>query len=122
MRILQWFVGAMLMMSIGGAAQVRREIARASADFNHDGRPDVLSIEALSPRPVNDRQPWCGAGRKDTGRIDVTVRLSGGTSRTTALNVLFRESSLSFTAGRWSIVVADYNGDGQPDFNLGQYA
>lgn len=122
MRILQWFVGAVLMMSIGGATQARREIARASADFNHDGRPDVLSIAALSTRPVNDRQPWCGAGRKDTGRFDVTVRLGGRESRTTDLNTLFRESSLSFTAGRWSIVVADYNGDGRPDFNLGQYA
>jgi len=109
------------MMSIGGAAQVRREIARASADFNHDGRRDVLSIDALSPRPVTDRQPWCGAGRKDTGQVDVTVRLSGRTSRTTDLNALFRESSLSFTAGPWSIVLADYNGDGRPDFNLGQY-
>jgi hypothetical protein len=121
MRILQWYLVVALTVSGGAAAQPRREIARAIADFDRDGHEDVLSIEALSARPINDRQPWCGAGRKDTGRVDVTVRLGGRNPRTTDLNALFKESSLSFTAGRWPVVVADYNGDGRPDFNLGQY-
>src|SRR5690348_11968214 len=97
MRILRWaaaiaFVASSRVLSQG------REIARTTADLNRDGRPDVISIRSLSPRSVNDRQPWCGAGRKDTGRVDISVTLSGGMYRKTNLNSLLHEPSLSFSA------------------------
>jgi hypothetical protein len=99
-----------------------REIARAIADFNGDGLADTLTIRALSPRSVTDTAAWCGAGVKDTGRFDVVVWVSPHTKTETRLNDFFRGETLAFTAGRWSVVVADYDGDGRVDFNLGQYA
>jgi hypothetical protein len=99
-----------------------REITRLVADLTRDGRVDTLSIRASSARPIDDREAWCNGGAKDTGRFEISVTLSGRTRRRTLLNDLFKESSLSFSAGLWTIVVADYNGDGRPDFNLGQYA
>lgn len=125
MSVLSFAVaGAMTLSPISHAARVQssREIARLVADFNRDRRPDTLSIRALSRRPIRDTSAWCGAGVKDTGRFEAVVRLAGHQEARTLLNDLFGGESLGFTAGRWRIASADYNGDGRPDFNLGQYA
>src|SRR5512140_2889167 len=83
-------VGAMTSSPFNHAvhAQRSREIARLVADFNRDGRPDTLSIRALTRRPIRDTSAWCGAGVKDTGRFEAVVRFAVHQETRTLVNDL----------------------------------
>jgi hypothetical protein len=120
---------AMLSGPLWGAAsgdQPRVTVASVMRDLNADGRPDSLTIELVSGRRYVDEERWCGAGEKYEGEFAVVVSLAGGRTVWHDLRELFGwadspPTTLFFPAKPWSIVLDDYNRDGQVDFNLGQY-
>jgi hypothetical protein len=106
--------------------QSRPVVAKVVRDFNADGRPDALTIELVSGKRYVDEELWCGSGDKYEGEFAVVVTLAGGKTVRHSLRELFGwddspTTTLFFPAKEWPIVLADYNHDGQLDFNLGQY-
>ena len=111
--------------------QVRRlgpvTVTTIQRDLNGDGKPDRISIELVAGRKYDDQTLWCGNGRKYEGRFDLCVEIAGKSPVRTNLNRLMfpgekDEEPLFFRSEPWQIQFADYNHDGQIDFNLGQYA
>lgn len=107
-------------------------ISRTAIDIDRIGTTDTVKIELRSGRLVRDGKNWCGAGLKYVGTFELEVHLDGRVE-SFSLNKLFHtDSELWFRASpyeaglpeqpvSWSILFDDYNGDGQPDFTLGQY-
>ena len=121
-------VQAVLSAPLWGATpdhQAHTTVAEALRDFDADGRPDTLAIELVSGKRYVDDDGWCGAGDKYEGEFAVVVKLAGGRTIRHSLRELFGRndspSTLFFPAKEWPIAFADYNRDGQVDFNLGQY-
>jgi hypothetical protein len=84
-----------------------------------------LSIVMRSGRAVNDTDAWCGAGKYLEGEFHVRVRRRGGPAVETPLAPLFEATAqepMRLPAGRWTLVVRDYSGNGRPEFTRGQYA
>jgi hypothetical protein len=80
-------------------------------DLNGDQRLDHIALEMLAPTPEG-----MAPGPFLHGRCRVAVTLAGRAPVYTDLGVLY------LLPGSWSLVFADYNGDGQLDFNLGTMA
>ena len=91
-------------------------VASAVHDFDRDGRRDTLALVMLEGRRYDDTTAWCGAGEKFEGRFSLRVSLAGGDSARRMLR-----DFVFFRAGDRRIALGDYNGDGNTDFNLGQY-
>jgi len=101
-------------------------VAQAVADLDGDGRPDTVALRMVSGRRYVDERPWCGMSVGGTpkyeGRFVLRVTLAGRAPVDTDLNALFGErGDLWFQGAGWPIVLRDYNGDGRPEFSLGQY-
>ena len=106
----------------GAGSQV---IAKVRADLDGDGAAETLEVVMLSGRRELDAEPWCGAGDMWRGRFELRVRRGGRVLDRRAFGPLFwppdgQGEEITFWAPL-RIVLADYNGDGRPDFNLGQY-
>ncbi len=102
-------------------------IGRAAADFDHDGRADELSLLWLEGRHFDDEDLWCGMGEKFEGKFAFRVAFADGRVVDTPLEAMGPDLS----EGIWfrscdkdrphAIVTADYNHNGNIDFNVGQY-
>lgn len=103
--------------SPAGAQSSEEVLARTVGDFDGNGAPDTLAVVMLQGRSFDDPEPWCGGGEKHEGEFEIRVRMAGGATTSRALR-----SYAFFRSGEWSISLDDYNHDGRPDFNLGQYA
>lgn len=99
----------------GGAKEAPVVLTEARRDLDGDGRADRLAVRMREGRRYEDTEPWCGRGEKHEGELALRVELARGPRSTVPLGEGF------FRAGAWSVVFADYNGDGRPDFNLGRY-
>ncbi len=95
----------------------------AHYDFDHDGAQDLLSLVWVDGDFEDDLEPWCGAGEKYFGRFVLRVEFANGKSVDTPLEALKPEWDFFFCTEirPWPIVLADYNHDGQADFNLVAY-
>jgi hypothetical protein len=100
-------------------------VTEATRDLNGDGKPDRISIWLTRGKKHDDTELWEGAGEKYEGLFTVRVEMAGRSAVTNDLNRLFfpkMDGRMFFWSAKpWQIVFADYNHDGQPDFNLGQY-
>ncbi|MBA4393532.1 MAG: hypothetical protein C0407_08270 [Desulfobacca sp.] len=101
-------------------------ISRSWFDIDHDGVKETVEIVMAKGERVNDQEPWCGNGEKWEGYFTVRIKKNGQILSGQSLNGLMfpsqREADpISFWTPEFVLVFADYNGDGQVDFNLGQY-
>lgn len=92
-------------------------LTKSIRDFDGDDAADTLAVVMSHGRAYDDTRAWCGKGEKYEGDFLVRVRLADGTATEHRLG-----SYEFFRSGEWEIAVADYDHDGRPDFNLGQYA
>jgi len=108
-----------------GQAPTPQVIASAQADFDGDGRAETLEVLLLQGRRFLDAEPWCGAGDKWEGGFALRVRRGEALLDQRAWGELFSPHGNSgepaFFWAPLTLVLADYNGDGRPDFNLGAY-
>lgn len=73
-----------------------------------------------------DPEPWCGNGEKWEGYFSIQVKKGNTLLSKQSLNKLMfpdekKPGPLSFWTPEFSLVLNDYNMDGQTDFNIGQY-
>lgn len=111
-----------------GAALVAPAAARpwvaAAAWLDVDGAFDALRVETRRPEFLDDPVPCATCGRRVEGRFELVVTLSR-THRTVRSPVFLHApgETLWFWRQPPAVLVAgDYDGDGQPEINLGQPA
>jgi hypothetical protein len=105
-------------------------IMNAAIDVDHDGKQDAVSIVMTKGRRYNDEEDLCCNCRdKYEGYFAAVVNVNGRLIETPLNPLLLTddlyerpEDPLSFYPEQREIVTADYNRDGEIDFNLGQYA
>jgi hypothetical protein len=114
------------------------EMMRVDRDLNGDGVVDRFSIRMVSGRRYVDRVLWCGGDgvEKFEGQFEVCVWLSQKRPVCTPLNPLLEDPirgynsrgkkvstqpDIWFPTAEFEINFADYDHDGQIDFNLGRY-
>ncbi|HKR00092.1 MAG TPA: hypothetical protein VJT09_05435 [Pyrinomonadaceae bacterium] len=118
-----------LMIPRAVPARVREVITYTQRDVSGDGVKDVISISMASGTfykandPADKTCPSCMCGSaKFAGSFEIGVLVRGRGQVKQSLNALMGGfERLEFWAEPWQIVFDDYNGDGQIDFNLGQY-
>jgi hypothetical protein len=131
-RILKRIVSLIVMVFLSSLtvhAARNVTITRAFVDLNADGKRDAVAIKMTSGSyykandPADEGCPSCACGvAKYSGKFSIEVRINGGKPVRQNLNALMGGfDELEFWAEPWRIVFADYNRDGQVDFNLGQY-
>ena len=101
------------------------------ASYNFDRERSMrLSFIWVEGKHFVDDQEWCGEGEKYTGKFIFRVELfdaqSGNKTVDTSLDSLYPNGgSFDFISASaeqpWEIKMADYNNDGQLDFNLITY-
>jgi hypothetical protein len=98
-------------------------LGRAVFHLNADRTPDVLSLIWVNGRHYMDDVPWCGEGEKYEGQFIFRVQLGHGRIVDTPLDSINAPFQFFFVAENqpWPIYIADYNHDGQLDFNIVSY-
>jgi hypothetical protein len=111
-------------------------LGHACFDFNQDETnavptpPEHRCLLSLiwveGKHTMQDAEPWCGDGEKYSGKFIFRVKLTNGVTVDTPLESLCPNGCFDFIfaeeAQPWQIKMADYNNDGQPDFNIVNYA
>ncbi len=99
-------------------------VATLNADFNNDGRADVLQLILTKGVPYVDDELWCGASHgelKYDGRFVLRVQLAERQAVETDLNTLLNKDELAFIGQGWQVFAWPLTGDGRLQFTLGQY-
>ncbi|MCB2227278.1 MAG: hypothetical protein KQH53_11430 [Desulfarculaceae bacterium] len=110
-----------LLFPLASAAGGAKVISALSADLDGDGARERVEVVLLEGRRVHDADPWCGAGDQWQGSFELRVwRGAELLDRRGAVELLGRGEDIFFWAPL-KIVTADYDGDGNLEFNLGQY-
>lgn len=97
--------------------------AAGRVDVDGDGIKDRIRIESADAQRYIDELPCAGCGDQMSGRFDamVTLSKSGRTVRTPLLDHEYPEWWFWTWSAKSTLAIADYNHDGRPDFNLGQF-
>ncbi len=122
---LQAVLGSLLVLvaASGNAAAAPWVAAQGAVDVDGDAVPDAIRIETAHPTLVDDEEPCAGCGSRVEGVFSAVVTLSRS-KRSVASPIALHTPGevLWFWRGRAPVlVIADYNGDGRPDFNLGRF-
>lgn len=99
-------------------------IALGKVDVDRDGVADTITIESEDAARIRDRELCASCGDRIEGHFAAAVKLSRShrTVRTpVALHPAIADTMWFWYAPPGPLAVGDYNGDGQPDFNLGQF-
>ncbi|NIA10858.1 MAG: hypothetical protein GWP10_14305 [Nitrospiraceae bacterium] len=91
-------------------------------DIDGDKQDETIEIILVEGERYVDKELWCGMGDKWEGQFVIQVRKGANILSWYSLNDLMECEKLFFRAPEFHLVLADYNQDGQIDFNLGQYA
>jgi len=74
---------------------------------------------------MHDAELWCGDGEKYSGKFIFRVQSGDGSVVETPVESLYPDGEFEFVFAEkeqpWEIKMADYNNDGQPDFNIVTY-
>ena len=97
-------------------------ISSTRFDIDGDAQDEVVEILLVEGHRFDDKILWCGMGDKWEGHFVMQVRKGISILSHQSLNVLMGQEQLSFRTPEFQLVLEDYNGDGQTDFNLGQYS
>lgn len=97
--------------------------AAGKVDVDGDGVADRIRIESRDASHIRDEEPCGGCGDRIDGHFDAVVTLAAGkrTVRTPLVTHRAGESLWFWNQPTSPLAIADYNGDGRPDFNVGQY-
>jgi bla regulator protein BlaR1 len=97
-------------------------ISTSYYDIDHDGKKEVIEIIMNKGIHIISDEEWCGGNERWEGDFIIRVRKGQRVLFKRSLNeIMGQHETLSFWAPKFSLVFRDYNGDGQIDFNLGQY-
>lgn len=122
--MLRFILGSALCLALQPmsplAQSAPRTIAEARADVNRDGKPETISVMMDSGGPVKGEK-LCDCDDVLEGTFSVTVTFPDGRRVATPLTPFFGKETLSLCGRPWSLTLADYDGDGVSDFNLGQF-
>jgi len=136
MRLTRWFRLPFLLLllalpwgsgQLSGAVQEQGEvISRTWHDVNGDGKKEQIEIILKDGERYRDTEPWCGSGDKWEGFFLIRVVAGEQVLSEKSLNRLMYPGeeppeALFFWGPPFTLEFGDYNDDGQPDFNLGQY-
>jgi hypothetical protein len=96
-------------------------ITSSMVDIDGDGQKERLEIRMTSGKRVAEEDFNCSPSyRGFQGMFSIVFQISGKPIEQ-KLNPFFGGDDMTFRDERWVVRFADYNHDGQPDFNLGQY-
>ncbi|OHB75329.1 MAG: hypothetical protein A2Z34_06695 [Planctomycetes bacterium RBG_16_59_8] len=101
-------------------------VAQGDYDIDGDGEQEQIGLFLIKGRRYNDDESWDGAGEKWEGQFSLRIDRGGKMVSETNVNRLFdldhdASSNIFFWTPSFPLVLMDYNGDGQIDFNLGLY-
>ncbi len=96
-------------------------LASQPAEIRVGAAKAVLEIVLIKGAKVTDPAPSAKCPERIEGVFAARVRFEDGKAVDTQLNRVLNAKALAFCAKPWRIVTTDYNGDGQIDFNLGQF-
>ncbi|HZM04786.1 MAG TPA: hypothetical protein VFC44_17430 [Candidatus Saccharimonadales bacterium] len=113
------------------ATQPPITLGRTDYDFK-PGQKMFLSLiwEEGKYTRYNEEDDWCGQGDKYSGkfifRVELLDALAGNKTVDTSLDSLYPDGGwvdfiFADLTQPWDFRMADYNNDGQPDFNLANY-
>jgi hypothetical protein len=97
--------------------------AQGAADFDGDAVPDEIRIETAHPTDIVDDLPCAGCGHRVEGVFAAVVALSRSKRAVSSPVALHEDGE---TLWFWHhdpapLAIADYNGDGRLEFNLGRF-
>jgi hypothetical protein len=96
-------------------------ITSSMIDIDGDGQKERVEIRMPSGKRLAEEDLNCSPNyRGFQGKFSMVFQVAGKPVEQN-LNSLFEEDEMTFRAERWVVRFADYNHDGRPDFNLGQY-
>lgn len=100
-----------------------RVISEAAIDYDRDGREEKLVIRMVKGELVEEKEPGPFQGTNWEGEFRLElVDGDGKLLHSLDLNPTFGGEPLVFARNRsFDIAFEDYNGDGSPDFSIGQY-
>lgn len=107
----------------GGAPAGTWTVAQGEVDVDGDGVKDRIRVEAADTVHHVDEDPCAGCGDHMYGHFEAVVALSAS-GRVVRTPVYLHQpgEELHFDNRPVSdLALADYNADGRPDFNLGQF-
>lgn len=99
-------------------------LGQAFYDLDHDGSSNSLSlIWVAGKHTLQDKEPSCADGEKYSGKFIFRVKLAHGKVMDTPFDSLGNDLPDFFFDYEdvQPIYIADYNHDGQPDFNILSY-
>ena len=97
-------------------------VAAGKVDIDGDGVIDRIRIESRDAVRYQDPEPCGSCGDHIDGHFEAVVELSSKRIVRTPVFIHNSDEELWFWNKPTShLAISDYNGDGRPDFNLGQY-
>jgi hypothetical protein len=108
-------------------SSTRLLVSHTDYDIDNDGSQESIEILLTEGERYDDTQLWQGNGEKWEGQFQIEVRKGDRLLSAQSLGKLMRPwqrvpDPLFFWTPEFALVLSDYNGDGQMDFNLGTYA
>lgn len=110
------------MQGTSAARQRSRLISSAYVDIDGDGRKERVEMRVNSGKLIEAEEDSCLSFRKYEGQFAIVVWIEGKPVEH-SLNALWGNAAeaMFFHSEPFRLGFHDYNHDGQPDFNLGQY-
>jgi hypothetical protein len=100
-------------------------ISQSQYDINNDGKLEIIEIILDDGIRYNDDELWAGNGEKWDGYFSMRVCADDKILFCCSLNKLYyplTNERMSFRTPEFPLVFQHYNGNGNIDFNLGQYS
>jgi hypothetical protein len=96
-------------------------ITSSMFDIDGDGQKERVELLMTSGKRITEEEMNCSPTyRGFQGRFSIVFQVAGKRVEH-PLNRYFADEEMTFRNERWVIRFADYNHDGRPDFNIGQY-
>ena len=97
-------------------------LSSSYVDIDGNGKKELVELRMVSGKLIEAEEESCLSFRKYEGKFSIAVWVEGGPIEQ-SLNALWGDEAgaMFFHAEPFRLGFHDYNQDGQPDFNIGQY-